>query len=101
MKRMILLATVGAMLAAMMSIPGAALADADVCVGNKGETKVDKGDSTCSSDETSHAVARNGSSATATDDSRAMASDSSAAIATSNCTAKADNGEIAVCPAPS
>jgi hypothetical protein len=59
MRRMLLLMTVGAMLAALMiTLSGVALAQGgDVCVSNKGDSKVDKGDSTCSSDSTSHAVA--------------------------------------------
>src|SRR5215208_7918638 len=49
----------------------------DVCVSNKGETKVDKGTSSCSSDSTSHAVAHKGSEAHATDNSKATAKNSS------------------------
>jgi hypothetical protein len=50
------------MTALMMTVSGVALAQgADVGVSNKGETKVQKGDSTCSSDATSHAVAHNDS----------------------------------------
>jgi hypothetical protein len=66
MKRILVLLTVAAMMALMMAVSGVAAAQGgDVCVSNKGETKVQKGDSTCSSDATSHAVATKGSSATA------------------------------------
>jgi hypothetical protein len=60
-RRSILLVTVALMMVAwMMALSGAALAQGgDVCVSNKGDTKVDRGDSTCSSDETSRAVAVN------------------------------------------
>ena len=54
--RWLMLATLATLVVGMMALSGAALAQgADVCVSNKGETKVDKGDSTCSSDSTSHA----------------------------------------------
>ena len=84
MKRILVLSTVAAMMALMMAMSGVALAQgsADVCVSNKGETKVDKGDSTCFSDSTSHAVAHN--------DSTALAFDT--------CTAKANNGQFERCP---
>ena len=63
MKRIIfLLATVAAV---TIALPGAAAlaqeegdrGGGDVCVSVKGDTKVDRGDSECSSDETSRAVA--------------------------------------------
>ena len=74
MRRMLLLMTVAATMALMMAISGVAVAQGgDVCVSNKGETKVQKGDSSCFSDATSHAVATNGSQAGAVDDSKANA----------------------------
>jgi hypothetical protein len=69
-----LLVLVAMMLVAMMALSGAVLAQgADVCVSNKGDTKVDKGPSTCTSDSTSHAVAVKGSEAIATNSSKARA----------------------------
>ena len=61
------LLTVVALMVVMVALSGAALAQggADVCVSNKGENKVQKGDSTCVSGPTSHAVATNDSCATA------------------------------------
>jgi hypothetical protein len=52
MKRILVLLTVTAMMALMMTVSGVAAAQggADVCVSNKGETKVQKGDSECGSD---------------------------------------------------
>jgi hypothetical protein len=69
--RWLMLATLAALVVGMMAVCGVALAQggADVCVSNKGETKVQKGDSTCFSDSTSHAVATNDSDATAIGDS--------------------------------
>jgi hypothetical protein len=65
------------MTAAMMAVSGAALAQsgggADVCVSIKGETKVDKGESICFSDSTSHAVAVHGGYVDALLDSHATA----------------------------
>src|SRR5919107_50733 len=89
MKRILVLLTVGAMIASIMALfSGVALAQggADVCVSNKGETKVDKGDSTCSSDSTSHAVAHNDSQASADDNSQAKANNSSFAAGGTNFT---------------
>jgi len=95
---MLLLMTAGAIWAAlMMTLFGVALAQggADVCVSNKGETKVQKGDSTCSSGATSHAVATKDSSATSVGfDNKASATNGSDATSVgSDCTAKAHNGE--------
>ncbi len=56
----------------------------------KGDTKVDKGESTCFSDTTSKAVAVN--------DSRAEASIDSKATAVNDCDATADFGEVEECP---
>ena len=79
MKRIIfLLATVAAV---TIALPGAAAlaqeegdrGGGDVCVSVKGDTKVDRGDSECSSDETSRAVAIKDSDAFAEQDSRATA----------------------------
>jgi hypothetical protein len=72
LRKMLTVVVSAVMMAAMMAISGVALAQgADVCVSNKGETKVQKGASSCSSDSTSHAVAHKDSSATATDNSKA------------------------------
>src|SRR5918995_2444742 len=74
MKRIMFLLAATAMMAAMLAIPGVALAQGgDVCVSNKGDLKVQKGSSTCSSDSTSQAVAVNDSLAAAVDDSKATA----------------------------
>jgi hypothetical protein len=110
-----LLVTVALMMVAMVALSGVASAQGgDVCVSNKGENKVQKGDSTCSSDSTSHAVAtndsfaiaandssanaHNDSTANAVDDSSANATNDSSAVAFDNCTATAHNGEADVCP---
>jgi hypothetical protein len=122
-RRTIFLVTVALMMSVtMMALSGVALAQSgDVCVRVKGETKVDRGESTCGSSNTSHAVAFNDSKETATNDSIASASgdgkaratnDSfaiaqadSKATATNNsfaeafdCTATAHNGEGETCP---
>jgi hypothetical protein len=74
----------------MMALSGVALArGGDVCVSVKGETKVDRGESTYGSSDTSHAVAFDDSKATATNNSFAEAFD---------CTATAHNGEGETCP---
>ena len=86
----------------------------DVCVSVKGDTKVDRGASECSSDETSHAVAVKNSEAIALEDSRATAVNDSFARAAfdsdaravndsqagalRDCTATARNGEEVICP---
>jgi hypothetical protein len=59
LRKMLTVVVSAAIMAAMMAMSGVALAQSgpDVCVSNKDDTKVDKGDSTCSSDSTSHAVA--------------------------------------------
>ena len=79
MRRIMLLFTVAATMAAMMALPGAALAD-DVCVSHEGETIYDSGPSRCSSDPTSQAVAVNGSEASPQIDSEAVAANDSGAI---------------------
>jgi hypothetical protein len=91
MKRiMLLMVSVALMLGLMVALSGAALAQgADVCVSIKGETKVDRGESTYGSSDTSHAVAFDDSKATATNNSFAEAFD---------CTATAHNGEGETCP---
>ena len=74
MKRIMLMVTVALMLGLMVALSGAALAQgADVCVSIKGETKVQKGESFCQSDETSRAVAVNAMYAVALGDSKAVA----------------------------
>jgi hypothetical protein len=117
MRRMMVLLATTAMMVAMMAIPGVALAQSDVCVSIKGDVKhkSEGGTSTCSSDETSqavavdesHAVARNGSKATAINDSDALAFNNSNATAINesfacainNGTATARNGElVSDCP---
>jgi hypothetical protein len=113
-RRSILLVTSALMLVAlMMAVSGAALAQGDVSVSNKGETKVQKGISTCGSDSTSHAVAHNDSEAFAVDDSNAKATNDSSVMAVDDgnaqahkdsfagafgdCTATAQNGEDVTC----
>ncbi|HEV2123529.1 MAG TPA: hypothetical protein VGW38_12235, partial [Chloroflexota bacterium] len=88
------------MLAMMVALSGAALAQpggaADVCVSIKGDTKVDKGESECFSDETSKAVAVNNSLARAFfDDSKAHAVNNSTAEAFLNSKATAVNDSYA------
>jgi type 1 fimbria pilin len=97
MKRIMLLVTVAAMMAAMLALSGAALAQGDVCVSIKGETPVDKGDSECFSDTTSQAVAVNDSDALAINDSNAVAVNKAWAIGLQDCTVTAQNGDIDVC----
>jgi hypothetical protein len=100
MKRILVLLTVAVMTALIMAFSGVAAAQGgDVCVSNKGETKVQKGASTCSSSPTSHAVATNGSDATANgSDSKANAhNDSSATTVGSDNKASATNGSSATC----
>jgi len=81
-RRILFLLTVVALMVVMVALSGATLAQGgDVCVSNKGQTKVQKGTSSCSSDATSHAVATNDSTA----------------LAGGNCTAKAQNGELESC----
>jgi hypothetical protein len=89
MRRMLLLMTLGAMMAAlMMTLSGVALAQggADVCVSIKGEEKVDKGGSTCSSEDASKAVAVNSSDAIALNDATAVALNDSYALGVIDCT---------------
>jgi redox-regulated HSP33 family molecular chaperone len=100
MRRAVLLLTV--MAACLVMASGVALAQeapggGDVCVSIKGDTKVDKGASECSSDETSKAVAVKDSSAFAEDDSKARATNNSSALAFFGCTATAQNGELVGC----
>ena len=98
MRRIILVVTVAAMMAALlMALPGAALAD-DVCVSHEGETIYDSGPSRCSSDPTSQAVAVNYSFASAASDSEAVAVNHSFAYAEDHCVATALNGEVESCP---
>src|ERR687897_392815 len=96
MKRIMFLLAATAMLAAMIAIPGVALAqDGDVCVSNKGDTKVQTGSSTCFSDSTSQAVAVDDSFAQAQDNSQAAATDGSEAQAYVNSEATATDGSVA------
>ena len=113
MKKRIVLLTVAAMMALMMAMSGVALAQADVCVSIKGETKAQKGNSVCESDTTSRAIAIkdsqanadfgsdakaiNGSDAIARFDSTATATNDGQANANDNCTATAQNGEDVIC----
>jgi len=46
-KRILVLLAVAAMMALMMALSEAALAEADVCVSIKGDPKVDEGASSC------------------------------------------------------
>ena len=112
-RRLAVVGITAMMLAAMMALSGMALAQGDVCVSIKGDTKVDNGDSTCFSDATSKAVAVNdsdaiaqdeGSRATAVNNSDAFAADFSRATAVNdssalaiNCIATAHNGEVEEC----
>jgi hypothetical protein len=64
----------------------------------KGDTKVDKGESGCRSDETSKAVAVNDSYANAIFGSDATAVNDSVAWARQDCVATAHNGEGEFCP---
>jgi hypothetical protein len=77
MRRILLVLTVAAMMAAlMMSLSGVALAQGgDVCVSVKGEVRADSegGPSDCFSDSTSLAVAVNNSTAVALANSKAKA----------------------------
>src|ERR671910_1155385 len=75
MRRFLVLLTVAAMmLAVMMALSGVAQAQGgDVCVSLQGETTVQMGTSTCTSDATSHAVAVNDSEAVAQFGSNAVA----------------------------
>ena len=106
-RRISVLLAMAVMLALMVGLSGAALAQPggggpDVCVSIKGDTKVDKGESGCRSDETSKAVAVNdsyanaifGSDATAVNDSVAFASDNGDATAINDSYADAsDNSD--------
>src|SRR5918993_1204590 len=97
MKRIMVLLAATAMMVAMMAIPGVALAQGgDVCVSNKGDTKVQKGSSTCFSDSTSQAVAVGDSSAFAFDNSKARALKNSGAAAEDNSQATATDGSTAL-----
>ncbi len=102
MRRMILLVTVAAMMAAMMALSGAALAQArgggDVCVSQGGQTIYDMGASSCFSNPTSQAVAINHSFADARNDSQAVAINRSVAIARNVCSVAALNGQNETCP---
>src|SRR5918995_3581979 len=96
MKRILVLMTATAMMAAMMAMPGVALAQGgDVCFIKNGETKVQKGTtSSCTTDSTSTAFALKDSDATAFSGSKATSTNDSEAIAFGNCTATAHNGEV-------
>ena len=85
-KRILLLLAVAAMIALMMALSEAALAEADVCVSIKGDPKVDQGGSTCSSVDTSKAVAVNSSDAIALNNATAVAVNDSYALGVIDCT---------------
>src|ERR687897_2930317 len=93
MKRILVLMTATAMMAAMMAMPGVALAQGgDVCFIKNGETKVQKGTtSSCTTDSTSTAFAVKDSDATATGGSKARAIKGSDADASINSEATASN----------
>ena len=99
MRRFLVLLTVAAMmLAVMMALSGVAQAQGgDVCVSLQGETTVQMGTSTCTSDATSHAVAVNDSEAVAQFGSNAVAVNDSLALGLHECTVTAQNGDIDVC----
>ena len=96
-KRILLLLTVTAMLALMMALSEAALAEADVCVSIKGDPKVDKGESTCVSDPDARAVAVNGSEAIALNNTTAVAVNDSFALGVIDCTITVQNGGFDAC----
>jgi len=85
-KRILVLLTVTAMMALMMALSEAALAQADVCVSIKGDPKVDEGGSTCFSEDTSKAVAVNSSDAIALNNATAVAVNDSFALGVIDCT---------------
>src|SRR5918995_911331 len=93
MKRILVLMTATAMMAAMIAIPGVALAQGgDVCFIKNGETKVQKGTtSSCTTDSTSTAFALKDSDATAFSGSKARAIKGSEAFAVVNSEATATN----------
>ena len=99
MRRLMVLVTVSAMMAAMIALSGAALAQPrggdDVCVSHEGETIYDNGASDCPSRPNSTAVAINNSFAFADDDGQAVAVDHSAADATIDSQAVAINHSFA------
>src|SRR5215211_4954427 len=98
MRRIVLLVTVVLCMALMMALfSGVALAQgaADVCVRIRGDTKVDRGESNCFSDETSKAVAIHNSYASAASESRAMAVNDSYVGAIFNSEARATNDSSA------
>jgi hypothetical protein len=98
-KRILVLLTVAAMMALMMALSEAALAQPDVCVSVKnGQQVISKGGtSTCFSDSTSHSVAVNGSTSLALDSSTAVAVNDSVALGLAACTVTTQNGELDVC----
>jgi hypothetical protein len=86
-KRILVLLALTAMMALMMALSEAALAEADVCVSIQGEPKVDKeGGSTCFSEDTSKAVAVNSSDAVALINATAVAVNDSYALGVEDCT---------------
>ena len=91
-KRILVLLTLTAMMALMMALSEAALAQADVCVSIKGEEKVDKGGSTCSSEDASKAVAVNSSDAIALNNTTAVAVNDSYSLGVIDCTITTHNG---------
>jgi len=96
-KRILVLLTLTAMMALMMALSEAALAQADVCVSIQGDPKVDQGDSTCFSEETSKAVAVNSSDAIALNNTTAVAVNDSYSLGVIDCTITTQNGGFDAC----
>src|SRR5829696_2696116 len=97
MRRIMVLLAATAMMAAMLAMPGVALAEADVCVSIKGEEKVDKGASSCLSFPESRAVAVNDSDAIALNNATAVAVNDSFALGGIDCTITVQNGGFDAC----
>ena len=96
-KRILVLLAVAAMMALMMALSEAALAEADVCVSIKGDTKVDEGASSCVSFPDSRAVAVNDSDAIALNNATAVAVNDSFALGVIDCTITVQNGGFDAC----
>ena len=98
MRRIMVLLAASAMMAAMLAMPGVALAEADVCVSIKGHTKVDEGASSCFSSPDSRAVAVNSSDALALNNATAVAVNDSFALGVIDCTiVTTQPGELDAC----
>ena len=104
MRRITSVLSVMVVMAAMVAVSGAALAQeprggADVCVSQGGQTIYDMGASSCFSNPTSQAVAINHSDfAAAQNNSQAVAINRSVAIARNVCSVAALNGQNETCP---